>query len=1267
MTTQSDAEAEVLEVMNTYHPLVQHETLTLVAIHGDEDRKNVSYQFEKAMEFQYLGQFDQAYKVLEEGNYTSILKSKSASYWYLYGTIKFQHGYYRDGRTYYGKAQKLLRDASDNGRVLSDGSKQLLDLIDGMLLLAENEAAGGTAGQDKLLSTYREWAQQKEPDELDSFSLRIEDAYYIVVKDSLNFEKLAEVLLPRYLEILKTQIPKGNAVIVFPIFLNVLNKTPTYAKATELKNIMDKLLNEAKAPANFISTVDGYLATRLGQLSNDPDQQKKHFKEARKHFKAAGNAEAPCELDLLDCLVKGQAHILNSSGTQADLMKRILHTIDELGKLYSKFTQLNLPNRMNAVLKNIANMNDKMVGSNEIKIVTCKMWRLLGKATGAHINSATEFVAVVADIMKTDDLEDSLRVCEKFKAETESQWDTNLRVAYLRTVAAAHYRTSMYDEAIAEMEEAKTLLRQDWRYSDSLDFRDQILAMKERRIHTLSKEEAGYAFDDLLEEIDEATKEEGDIPQRLKQWVEKKIWKAMLLVANPNLVPIEKMTVEAGALLEDMEKRLQTLSQQDSTFKPYAKRLRMLKVMLLQAQGKLDAAAALAEKGIPSKWNPLKKLHDAGEDVEEVKDRMLVVTVYIKSLTEEVDKMDKKTLEHRTKVCLGHLKEILKLGEKHNLAGDYCDALYFEAICHLALENPLPALQNLVRASILADEIRRAAPKSDRFDGFISNAVTNSETIGGLASAAIKACLKIPNAVSCWWWIQTAKARAFSDLMRLDGDWSDHFTRVTDDIENLGSPWEDVSINFSQLAMLYRLDNLMKDPIGFTLDNWDEEEMQRVLNHRKQQIRELMDQIEKDPEIRGALTVSRGLPATHEDMTWLANYRRDENEIIFIDWAKCYDQLIISIYTPGGMIGRSGFAIIQRDAEIRLYKVPLSLKQVHDWADEYLKDQDMPLESENAFDDLDILNGLIEPIIEFSKPSDLLVLSPTDVLHTIPLHALKIGQKENGERLTLIERNPVVYIPSFSIMRQCVARLRLGRDKDLLEPGLRQSTLIGIKNDYGEEDPAVLASLSNMAHSLDGQTFIGDECDLETFKEEAANTTDILHFHGHMDYSDPRPLHRYLVLGEDEKITARQLADLKFPEKTAPLVSIIACLSGGQQIMTGDEPIGIIPALMAAGAASVIATFWPTDSDTGLEFAELLYEDRRQCDERDKIWNIAKGVQKAVVEIMGNEETKAPYYWASFGLHGAWLRGTGKTGTLPRGDGLGGLTERFSKGFEIRF
>lgn len=102
--------------------------------------------------------------------------------------------------------------------------------------------------------------------------------------------------------------------------------------------------------------------------------------------------------------------------------------------------------------------------------------------------------------------------------------------------------------------------------------------------------------------------------------------------------------------------------------------------------------------------------------------------------------------------------------------------------------------------------------------------------------------------------------------------------------------------------------------------------------------------------------------------------------------------------------------------------------------------------------------------------------------------------------------------------------------------------------------------------------------------------------------------------------------------------TLIACASATQTIQQGDEPLGIVTALLCAGASSVVGTMWPIASGAGRAFLKHFSNNLRTSVEGESIVDLAVALQKTVKKLKtGPKAMKEPYYWSSFVLHGAWF------------------------------
>jgi CHAT domain-containing protein len=97
------------------------------------------------------------------------------------------------------------------------------------------------------------------------------------------------------------------------------------------------------------------------------------------------------------------------------------------------------------------------------------------------------------------------------------------------------------------------------------------------------------------------------------------------------------------------------------------------------------------------------------------------------------------------------------------------------------------------------------------------------------------------------------------------------------------------------------------------------------------------------------------------------------------------------------------------------------------------------------------------------------------------------------------------------------------------------------------------------------------------------------------------------------------------------VVVLLACASGEDDVAPNDDPLGLLSAFLYAGASSVIATRWPTQTSDAREFAKHFYK-KAFSSRKDGTVNLAVAVQAAVLELWEHWDEDDPYHWAQFQL-----------------------------------
>jgi len=282
------------------------------------------------------------------------------------------------------------------------------------------------------------------------------------------------------------------------------------------------------------------------------------------------------------------------------------------------------------------------------------------------------------------------------------------------------------------------------------------------------------------------------------------------------------------------------------------------------------------------------------------------------------------------------------------------------------------------------------------------------------------------------------------------------------------------------------------------------------------------------------------------------------------------------------------------------------------------------------------------------------------------LHALHIPrQLPDGRRrlITLIERNPVVYCSNMTAFIQCCER---AATKQTPKPST--SVFMAVYEDTEdeegdmEEQDTLYEVTSDLANQMSGSPLIGQEV-IRSNLERYWQAADYIYFHGHCLTKPEIITDQALVLSaasdsspcqshsEPVLETVRDIFSLKLQ---APHISLMACGSSSQRIEAGDEPLGLVTALLCAGAASVTGTMWPIASATARRFAEHFHteilsaigcrmagsgrtaaQEEREGMVEVVVIDLAVALQKAVIRMKRTPQTWLPYHWAAFVVHGA--------------------------------
>ncbi|KAM6520021.1 hypothetical protein FALCPG4_013578 [Fusarium falciforme] len=438
-----------------------------------------------------------------------------------------------------------------------------------------------------------------------------------------------------------------------------------------------------------------------------------------------------------------------------------------------------------------------------------------------------------------------------------------------------------------------------------------------------------------------------------------------------------------------------------------------------------------------------------------------------------------------------------------------------------------------------------------------------------------------------WEWVQRGKARAFLDLLSFE---------------------ESVPTSFLDTARAGKRARELLDEEAELMRECETAPLQDRFSIRQKLVtcRDKMSNVEELDDIR----LFRGMANLTKSR--LKAMFSSREHVVCVDWVVVEGVIYMFTIRPGG--------------EPAVAKLVLSVEEVSLWIQSNLKAE--YLRQPRANEKLRELDPLAGPLSTESRPGDLLVFCPAGLLAGLPLHALQIDDQ------LLIERNAVIYAPSLAVLHHCLFR----RSEDAAY--LKKSAVFG--NPSCDRSKAEDSS-KRLAQNLSVTPYIGKEATKESFLV-ATQSPGLALYHGHAAFNPSDPLQSALILNQGDNtepssryLTAREILRIRLK---IVLFVMIACESAKQEFKAGEEPTGLLPMLMLAGANSVIGTLWKCSDIAGGEFTEelfaaLLHSTAAAGSASDRVlFEIAIAVQKAALAVRKNRP--APYFWALFVLCGSW-------------------------------
>lgn len=235
-----------------------------------------------------------------------------------------------------------------------------------------------------------------------------------------------------------------------------------------------------------------------------------------------------------------------------------------------------------------------------------------------------------------------------------------------------------------------------------------------------------------------------------------------------------------------------------------------------------------------------------------------------------------------------------------------------------------------------------------------------------------------------------------------------------------------------------------------------------------------------------------------------------------------------------------------------------------------------------------------------SIDAERLIFAPAGLLHYLPFHALTRSEHY------LAERSTISYAPSAGILGRCV---------DLDPPDITEALIAGTEDATA---PMVRAEIDSIARFFAGpHKLTGDDLTIQALKQKAAGRG-IVHLACHGKFRPDNPGFSSLSLPSEE-LTVNEVYNLPIANS---IIVISACESGLNDVVRGEELVGLTSAFFAAGASTLVLSLWRVNDASTVEMMTSLYE--------KLVANIEPAYALAAVQRRLIERGSHPYFWSPF-------------------------------------
>jgi CHAT domain-containing protein/tetratricopeptide (TPR) repeat protein len=240
-----------------------------------------------------------------------------------------------------------------------------------------------------------------------------------------------------------------------------------------------------------------------------------------------------------------------------------------------------------------------------------------------------------------------------------------------------------------------------------------------------------------------------------------------------------------------------------------------------------------------------------------------------------------------------------------------------------------------------------------------------------------------------------------------------------------------------------------------------------------------------------------------------------------------------------------------------------------------------------------------------------LYILPDGALHLLPFEALLVGDRRGDGRVCLLERAPVVYASSATLLLHPARPPAPGRDESYTAPLVAFGDPALVAGEAGTGTPGVasgdglpaLRPLPNARREVEAlpglvpgaRVFVGEQATERRFWEETARAG-MVHVAAHAFVDDRHPEFSGIVLSpakdpagdgtDDGILQAQEIAE---HSQDLQLVTLSACETGAGRLLRGEGLLSLARAFRLMGARNLVVSLWKVDDAATMRFMAAFY------------------------------------------------------------------------------